>query len=110
MERSKSVERGLPFRYADIIDYQKDSIVSNTLIEQKSGNVTIFAFDRGQKLSEHTAPFEALVEVVDGTGMITTAGIDYSLQAGQQIIMPANIPHAVRAEERFKMVLIMIRG
>jgi len=110
MESSESVDRGLPFKYADIIDYQKDSIVSKTLIEQKSGNITVFAFDKGQKLSEHTAPFEALVEVVDGAGIITIDGSDYRLETGRQIIMPANIPHAVKAEEPFKMVLIMVRG
>jgi len=110
MERSKSVDRGVPFRFVDMIDYQTDSIVSRTLIEQKSGNVTVFAFDQGQKLSEHTAPFNALVEVVDGAAIITIDGSDYRVEAGQQIIMPANIPHAVTAEERFKMVLIKIRG
>ena len=110
MEKSKSIERGMPFRYTEIVDYQNQSIVSKTLIENKSGSVTVFAFDRGQKLSEHTAPFDALAEIVDGTGIITIEGSDHKLQAGQQIIMPADIPHAIRAEEQFKMALIMIRG
>jgi quercetin dioxygenase-like cupin family protein len=97
------------FRYGDIVEYQEGAIVSRTLIEGKAGTVTVFAFDEGQQLSEHTAPFDALVEIVDGSAIITIDGNDHRLAPGQQIIMPANIPHAVRAEERFKMVLILIR-
>jgi quercetin dioxygenase-like cupin family protein len=74
------------------------------------GTITVFAFDKGQKLSEHTAPYDALVEVVEGTGTIVIEGRDYQVTAGQQIIMPANRPHAVEARERFKMVLVMIRA
>ena len=98
-----------PFRYGDLVEYQEGSIVSRCLIDEKSGTVTVFAFDEGQQLSEHTAPFDALVEIVDGSAIIKIDGNDHRLAMGQQIIMPANIPHAVRAEERFKMVLILIR-
>jgi quercetin dioxygenase-like cupin family protein len=98
-----------PFRYTELIDYQEDSIVSRTLVDKKTGTVTVFAFDKGQKLSEHTAPFDALVEVIDGEAVVTIEGTLYKVASGYQIIMPANIPHAVDANERFKMVLIMIR-
>jgi quercetin dioxygenase-like cupin family protein len=72
--------------------------------------VTVFAFDKGQRLSEHTAPYDALVEIVDGAGVITVEGKDFTVRSGGQIIMPAGRPHAVRADERFKMVLVMIRA
>ncbi len=98
-----------PFSYGELVDYQEASIVSRTIVDKPSGTVTVFAFDKGQNLSEHTTPYDALVEVVDGTGTITIEGADQEVRAGQQIIMPANKPHAVEARERFKMVLIMIR-
>jgi quercetin dioxygenase-like cupin family protein len=98
-----------PFRYAELVDYQEGSIVSRTIIDKPAGTITLFAFDKGQSLSEHTAPFDALVEVIEGTGTITIEGIDHQIKTGQQIIMPADKPHAVEARERFKMVLIMIR-
>jgi quercetin dioxygenase-like cupin family protein len=98
------------FAYEDLVNYQDGSIVSRTIIDKPAGTVTVFAFDKGQRLSEHTAPFDALVEIVDGTGTITIDGMDFAITKGQQIIMPANHPHAVRAEERFKMVLVMIRS
>jgi quercetin dioxygenase-like cupin family protein len=98
-----------PFRYAELVDYQEGSIVSRTIIDKPAGTITLFAFEKGQSLSEHTAPFDALVEVIEGTGTITIEGIDHQIKTGQQIIMPADKPHAVEARERFKMVLIMIR-
>jgi quercetin dioxygenase-like cupin family protein len=98
------------FAYEDLVNYQTGSIVSRTIIDKPVGTVTVFAFDKGQRLSEHTAPFDALIEIVDGTGIITIDGADFSITQGRQIIMPANHPHAVRAEERFKMVLVMIRS
>jgi len=93
-----------------LIDYASDSVVSKTLVDKDPGTVTLFAFDAGQRLSEHTAPFDALVQVTDGQAIITIAGKEHTVSAGQVIIMPANIPHAVRGEEKFKMLLTMIRA
>lgn len=96
--------------FAELIQYQPGSIVSKVIVKQKGGNVTLFAFDAGQELSEHTAPFDALVQVLDGSAQITIAGKAYELAAGQSILMPANIPHALKATRAFKMLLTMIRG
>jgi quercetin dioxygenase-like cupin family protein len=98
------------FSYKDLVQYQHGSIVSRTIIDAPAGTVTVFAFDAGQRLSEHTAPFDALIEIVDGTGVITIDGKEHSVPAGSQIIMPANHPHAVYGNGRFKMVLVMIRS
>ena len=98
-----------PFDYADLVQYQEGSIVSRTIINKSVGTVTVFAFDTGQKLSTHSAPFDALLQVVDGTGLVNIEGTDYNVKTPEAIIMPANRPHAVTAEEKFKMVLIMIR-
>ena len=109
----KSADEGLvarPFSYAELVDYQEGSIVSRTIIDKPTGTITLFAFDKGQNLSEHTAPYDALVEVIEGTGTITIERKDYEVRTGQQIIMPADKPHAVEARERFKMVLVMIRA
>ncbi len=94
----------------DLIEYQKGAVVSRTIISNKAGTVTLFAFDAGQGLSEHTAPFEALVTLLDGEAKIIIAGETFHLQAGEMIIMPAHQPHAVQATRKFKMLLIMIRG
>lgn len=95
---------------ADVIAYQEGSVVSRTLIDKKVGTITLFAFDKGQGLSEHTAPYDAFVQVVDGEAEITISGTSHSVQSGQMIIMPANQPHSVRASKRFKMLLVMIRA
>jgi quercetin dioxygenase-like cupin family protein len=95
---------------ADVVSYQEGSVVSKTLIEKKTGTVTLFAFDEGQGLSEHTAPFDAMVYIVDGQVEIKIAGNPYILNKGEMIIMPANEPHALKAITRFKMMLIMIRS
>lgn len=94
---------------ADLTNYQKDSVVSRTLIDKKTGTVTFFAFDEGQGLSEHIAPFDAMVCILDGEAEITIAGRPLRLKAGEMVIMPANRSHALRAVKRFKMLLIMIR-
>ena len=94
---------------AALIDYQPGSVVSRTLIDKKPGTVTLFAFDEGQGLSEHTAPFDALVHIIDGTAEITISGKSITVKGGELVIMPANEPHALRAREKFKMILIMIR-
>ena len=95
---------------AELVDYQSGSIVSRTLIKKPTGTITLFAFDKGQELSEHTAPFDALVQLVEGTAELTIGGSPVRPLAGQIILMPAGIPHAVRATEPFKMLLTMIRS
>jgi len=95
---------------ADLIAYQDSSVVSKEIIKKDKGSVTLFAFDKGQGLSEHTAPFDALVYVFDGEAEITISGKQFLLKAGKIIIMPANQPHSLKAAERFKMVLVMIRS
>ena len=94
----------------DFIEYQVDSIVSKLLINKDVGSVTLFAFDEKQKLSEHTAPFDALVQVLDGEAEILISGKKYSLKQGDFIIMPANKPHAIIATKKFKMMLTMIKS
>jgi quercetin dioxygenase-like cupin family protein len=94
----------------NLADYQGSSVVSRTIIEKKAGTVTFFAFAEGQGLSEHTAPFDALVHVVEGEGQVVLSGKPVRLTAGQIVIMPANQPHALRAVTNFKMILTMIRS
>ncbi len=94
----------------DWADYQEGSVVSRTIIDRKTGTITFFAFDKGQGLSEHTAPFDALVYILDGEAEITIAGTPFLAREGEMVIMPANHPHALRAVERFKMILVMIRS
>ena len=94
----------------EIIDYQKDSVVSRTLIKKKTGNVTLFAFDLGQALSEHTAPFDAMAYILDGEVEITISGKAFHLSTGEMIIMPANEPHALKAVKKYKMLLIMVKS
>ncbi len=95
---------------SELINYQDGSVVSRTLVDRGIGTITLFAFDKGQGLSEHTAPFDAVVQVVDGETEIIISGVKYNLRAGQMIIMPANQPHSVKAVEKFKMLLVMIRA
>lgn len=95
---------------ADFIGYQEGSVVSRTMVDKKVGTVTLFAFDKGQGLSEHTAPFDALVYIVDGLAEVSISGKPIQLKEGELVIMPANEPHALRALEKFKMLLIMIRS
>jgi quercetin dioxygenase-like cupin family protein len=98
------------FSLENLADYQTGSVVSREIIGQKTGTVTVFAFDKGQGLSEHTAPFDALVYVIDGETEITISGKPHVLTEGQMIIMPANEPHALKAIKPFKMMLVMIRS
>lgn len=97
-------------RPVDMVEYQDGSVVSRTIIDQKSGTVTLFAFGEGQALSEHTAPFNALVSVLDGKVRTIISGRPFDLSAGDAIILPANQPHALQALGRFKMMLTMIRA
>ncbi|MBT3296890.1 MAG: cupin domain-containing protein [Verrucomicrobia bacterium] len=101
--------KGVAMALATSVDYSSGSIVSKTLMNKKTGTLTLFAFDAGQGLSEHTSPFDATVYVLDGEATITIDGEGLKAKTGEMVIMPANIPHDVQAEERFKMLLIMIR-
>lgn len=101
---------GRALTLGDLVQYQPGAVVSRTLIDKKIGTLTLFAFDDGQGLSEHTAPFDACVQIVDGAADITIAGEVQRVSAGQMIIMPANVPHALRAAGKFKMLLVMIRA
>ena len=92
-----------------LVGYATDSIVSKTILDKPAGTLTLFAFDQGQKLSEHTSPYDATVQVIDGRARVTIAGQDHEVGAGELVIMPAHVPHAVAAAEPFKMLLIMIR-
>lgn len=94
----------------DMLQYQDKSIVSRMLAKNAGGSVTLFAFDRGEGLSEHTAPFDALVIGVDGKAEVSIAGTPYTVTEGQTLLLPASIPHAVNPVGRFKMLLVMIRG
>ena len=95
---------------AEMAAYQEGSIVSRQITKADAGNVTLFAFDAGQELSEHTAPFDALVHVLDGEAEIFISGQPFSVSKGQAIILPADQPHAVKASKKFKMLLTMIRA
>lgn len=102
--------KGKVLKTADLIEYQDGSVVSREIIRKDTGTVTIFAFDKGEGLSEHTAPFDAMVQIIDGKAEITISGNKNVLEAGEMIIMPANEPHALTAIEKYKMVLTMIRS
>ena len=97
-------------KLAELIDYQDGSVVSREIISKKTGTVTLFAFDQGQGLSEHTAPFDALVYVCDGEAEVVVSGKPLRVKQGETVIMPANQPHALKAIKRFKMILTMIRA
>ncbi len=96
--------------FSQIIQYQDKSIVSKTILKKSTGNVSVFAFDAGQSLSEHTAPFDAIIHVVDGTAEVMISGVKHNVSAPEFIILPAHKPHAVFAPGRFKMVLTMIKS
>jgi quercetin dioxygenase-like cupin family protein len=102
--------RGQAIGLAQYIDYSNGAVVSKTLLDKKAGTLTLFSFDKGQGLSEHTAPYDATVQVLDGAAELMIGGKPVAVGAGQLCIMPANVPHSVRAVERFKMLLIMIRS
>lgn len=100
---------GRPVALAAFVDYADGAVVSKTLLDKPSGTLTLFAFDAGQGLSEHTAPFDATIQILDGEADLTIGGAAVHARTGELVIMPANVPHALRAEQRFKMLLIMIR-
>jgi quercetin dioxygenase-like cupin family protein len=107
---SNEFEKAKVFSFNDSVEYASGGILSKTVLKKETGNISLFSFARGEALSEHTAPFDAIIQVVDGRGEVTIGGKPFILKAGETIIMPANIPHAVRAVEKFKMVLTMIRS
>lgn len=97
-------------KLSDLVDYQEGSVVSRTIINQKTGTVTLFAFDKGEGLSEHKAPFDALVYIIEGESEIIISGKPFHLKDGEMIIMPADQPHALKAITKFKMLLVMIKS
>lgn len=110
MNEQTSTPKGTAFNLENYVDYADGSVVSKTLLKKDIGNITLFAFDQGQGLSEHTAPFDAVVHILDGAAEITIGGQPQIVSAGEMVIMPANVPHALQAKEKFKMLLVMIRG
>jgi quercetin dioxygenase-like cupin family protein len=94
----------------DLINYQEGAVVSRTILDKKSGTVTLFAFDKNEGLSEHTAPYEVLVQLLDGEAEVIIARKHFVLKTGESVVLPRNIPHALRAIERFKMLLVMIKS
>jgi len=103
-------EKGKKFSFAKNISYAEKAVVSKHILKKDTGNISLFAFDKGEGLSEHTTPFDALVLIVDGKADIIINGVSNVLENGETIIMPANIPHALKAVEKFKMVLTMIKS
>ncbi|HOU03014.1 MAG TPA: cupin domain-containing protein [Bacteroidales bacterium] len=103
-------EKGKKFSYADSIAYAEKAVVSKHVLKKETGNISLMSFDKGEGLTEHTSPFDAVVQIVDGKADIIINGVSHILEAGETIIMPANNPHALKAIERFKMVLTMIRS
>lgn len=108
--QSNEFEKSKVFSFDGSIEYSDGGIVSKTILKKETGNISLFSFDKGEALSEHTAPFDAIIQVVDGKAEIVIGGKSFYLEAGQSIIMPANITHAVKAVEKFKMVLTMIKS
>lgn len=108
-EKSTEDMTGRVFKPADLLNYQTGAIVSREVINQKTGTVTVFAFDEGEQLSEHTAPFDAMVIGLDGEAEVFIAGEPNRIKAGDTIIMPANVSHALKAVCPFKMLLVMIK-
>lgn len=110
MNKKTDISKGVPFILSDDVSYAIGSVVSKTLLKKNVGNLTLFSFDKGQGLTEHTSPYDAVVYILDGKAEIVIGGEPKAVEAGEMIIMPAGIPHALNAVERFKMLLIMIRG
>ena len=109
-QNKKAVEKAQTMNMISLAEYQEGSVVSRTLIDKKAGTVTFFAFDEGQGLSEHVAPYDALVSVLDGEVEVALSGKIYRIKEGEMIILPANKPHALKAIRKFKMMLIMIKA
>jgi len=108
--QEKPVGKAKVMKIERLVDYQEGAIVSRTLIDKKAGTVTVFAFDEGQGLSEHAAPYDALVTLLDGKAEVVISGKSLQVRAGGMVILPANEPHALKATKKFKMLLTMIRA
>lgn len=112
-EKSARTRRNVetyPQKLNDMLDYQNGSIVSREIMGKKTGTITLFAFDKDQGLSEHTAPFDAMLHILDGEAEVTIAGKSFHLLAGEMVIIPANIPHSLKSDKRFKTILTMIKS
>ena len=110
MNDNAATPKGIPFNLEQQVAYADGSVVSKTLLKKDIGNITLFSFDSGQGLSEHTAPFDAMVYILNGQAEITIGGRSHTVMSGEMLIMPANVSHALYAEKQFKMLLVMIRG
>ena len=110
METKTEIPKGEAFDLSKSIEYAGGSVVSKTLLKKNTGNITLFSFDSGQGLSEHMSPFDAVVLILEGNARIIIGGVPKTVAAGQMMVMPANVSHALHAEEPFKMLLVMIRG
>ncbi|UCD93621.1 MAG: cupin domain-containing protein [Candidatus Zixiibacteriota bacterium] len=108
--KAVTLDPAVVYRLDNLLEYADESIVSRTVLKSEVGTITLFSFDAGQELSEHTTPYDAMVQVLDGEAELTIGGKTVVPKAGETVIMPADVPHAVRAVKRFKMLLTMIRG
>jgi quercetin dioxygenase-like cupin family protein len=109
-DRTREELGGKVLRLTELVDYQPGTVASRMIVNNPAGSITIFAFDEGEGLSEHTAPYDAVVTILDGEAEVWVAGTTYQMTAGETIIFPANVPHALSATTPFKMALVMIRG
>lgn len=107
---SGQLEGAMKYSPVNMVDYAEGAVVSRTLVKNSAGTITLFSFDTGQNLSEHSTPFDAVVQVLDGTAELVIGGQSVHAEQGEMILMPANVPHAVKANRRFKMLLTMLRG
>src|SRR5574344_2097702 len=107
---SELFEKGAILNMAEMVEYSAGGVISKQVLKNDVGNLTLFSFDKGQGLSQHTAPFDAVVQILDGEAEVILDGVPHLLKEGETIIMPANVPHALNAVERFKMLLTMIKG
>lgn len=110
MTQSKEFHKAKKFSFTESVDFETGGIVSKNVLKKSTGNISLFAFDAGEGLSEHSAPFDALVQVIEGQAEIIIGGESHHLETRESIIMPADVPHAVKASNAFKMILTMIRG
>jgi len=106
---SDTLNNSQKYRPAEMVDYAEGSVVSRTLVKNEAGTITLFSFDAGQSLSEHSAPYDAIVQIIDGTAELIIGGKSVDAECGEMVLMPADIPHAVKANKKFKMLLTMLR-